>query len=119
MRSPAAGLRPVVSVSKTISRTAPLSARGEPETSNYLADLRLGRGEIAAGVDDKISPGAFVGIRNLAGEDNLKKLIPVRRLGKPEDVAAVVLFLAGPAAAYITGQVITVDGGLSLGAVSG
>jgi 3-oxoacyl-[acyl-carrier protein] reductase len=58
-------------------------------------------------------------VRNLAGEDNLKKLIPVRRLGKPEDVAAVVVFLAGPAAAYITGQVITVDGGLSLGAVSG
>jgi 3-oxoacyl-[acyl-carrier protein] reductase len=58
-------------------------------------------------------------IRNLAGEDNLKKLIPVRRLGKPEDIAAVVVFLAGPAAAYITGQVIAVDGGLSLGAVSG
>jgi 3-oxoacyl-[acyl-carrier protein] reductase len=58
-------------------------------------------------------------VRNLAGEDNLKKLIPVRRLGKPEDVAAVVAFLAGPAAGYITGQVITVDGGLSLGAVSG
>lgn len=58
-------------------------------------------------------------VRNLAGEDNLKKLIPVRRLGKPEDVAAVVVFLCGPAASYITGQVITVDGGLSLGAVSG
>lgn len=58
-------------------------------------------------------------VRNLAGEDNLKKMIPVRRLGKPEDIAAVVLFLAGPAAGYITGQVITVDGGLSLGAVSG
>ena len=58
-------------------------------------------------------------VRNMAGEDNLKKLIPVRRLGKPEDIAAVVVFLASPAAAYITGQVITVDGGLSLGAVSG
>lgn len=58
-------------------------------------------------------------VRNLAGEDNLKKIIPVRRLGTPDDIANVVLFLCGPAAAYITGQVITVDGGLSLGAVSG
>ena len=58
-------------------------------------------------------------VRNLAGEDNLKKLIPVKRLGTPEDIAGVVVFLCSPAAAYITGQVITVDGGLSLGAVSG
>ena len=41
---------------------------------------------------------------------------PVRRMGKPEDIAGVVAFLCTPAAAYITGQVITVDGGLSLGA---
>jgi 3-oxoacyl-[acyl-carrier protein] reductase len=58
-------------------------------------------------------------VRKLAGEDALKKMIPARRLGTPEDVAGVVVFLAGPAAAYITGQVITVDGGLSLGAVGG
>lgn len=58
-------------------------------------------------------------VRNMAGEDNLKKLIPVKRLGAPEDIAGVVVFLCSPAAAYITGQVITVDGGLSLGAVSG
>jgi 3-oxoacyl-[acyl-carrier protein] reductase len=57
-------------------------------------------------------------VRNMAGEDGLKKLIPVKRLGRPEDIANVVVFLAGPAAAYITGQVITVDGGLSLGAIS-
>jgi 3-oxoacyl-[acyl-carrier protein] reductase len=58
-------------------------------------------------------------VRNKAGDFIQKKLIPARRLGKPEDVAAVVVFLASPGAAYITGQVITVDGGLSLGAVSG
>lgn len=57
-------------------------------------------------------------VRNKAG-DMIKKLIPMRRLGQPEDIARVAVFLAGPESAYITGQVITVDGGLSLGAVSG
>jgi 3-oxoacyl-[acyl-carrier protein] reductase len=71
-----------------------------------------------------VSPGFIAtdmsqAVRNMAGEDNLKKLIPVKRLGNPEDIAGVVVFLCSPAAAYITGQVITVDGGLSLGAVSG
>lgn len=54
-------------------------------------------------------------VRNKAG-DVIKKMIPLKRLGKPEDIASVVVFLTSPAAAYITGQVITVDGGLSLGA---
>ena len=39
------------------------------------------------------------------------KSIPLRRMGKPEDVAAVAAFLAGDDAAYITGSVINVDGG--------
>ncbi len=57
-------------------------------------------------------------VRNKAG-DLIKKAVPLNRLGKPEDIAGVVLFLVGPAAEYITGQVITVDGGLSLGAAIG
>jgi 3-oxoacyl-[acyl-carrier protein] reductase len=56
-------------------------------------------------------------VRNKAG-DLIKKFIPMRRLGQPEDIARVVVFLASSESAYITGQVITVDGGLSLGAVS-
>ncbi len=55
-------------------------------------------------------------VRNKAG-DKISKYIPMRRIGTPEDVARVAVFLAGPESAYITGQVLTVDGGLSLGAV--
>ena len=42
-----------------------------------------------------------------------KKRIPAKRLGTPQDVASAVLFLASPAAAYVTGQVLTVDGGMT------
>jgi 3-oxoacyl-[acyl-carrier protein] reductase len=56
-------------------------------------------------------------VRNKAG-DFIRKVIPMKRCGKPEDIAQVALFLAGPASAYVTGQVITVDGGLSLGATA-
>jgi 3-oxoacyl-[acyl-carrier protein] reductase len=42
--------------------------------------------------------------------------IPVGRMGTPEDVAAAVRFLAGEEAGYVTGQVLAVDGGMTMGA---
>ena len=40
--------------------------------------------------------------------------LPLRRAGQPEEIAGVAYFLAGPDASYLTGQVITVDGGLTI-----
>jgi len=44
--------------------------------------------------------------------DSVKNLTPIGRLGKPEEVAAAVVFLASPAASYITGCVLDVNGGM-------
>jgi 3-oxoacyl-[acyl-carrier protein] reductase len=45
--------------------------------------------------------------------DEVLKMIPARRIGKPEEVAAVVSFLMGAEAGYVTRQVISVNGGLA------
>lgn len=45
---------------------------------------------------------------------DIAERIPLRRLGTPEDVAEVVLYLCGPGSSYVTGQVIAVDGGMAM-----
>jgi 3-oxoacyl-[acyl-carrier protein] reductase len=54
--------------------------------------------------------------QRLKGEwkEELKKRIPLGRLGSPQDVAEAVAFLASDAAGYITGQVLVIDGGMAM-----
>ncbi|MCU1374598.1 MAG: 3-ketoacyl-(acyl-carrier-protein) reductase [Actinomycetia bacterium] len=49
-------------------------------------------------------------------EPELAGTVPVRRLGVPSDIAAAIVFLASEHAGYVTGQTVTVDGGITLGA---
>jgi len=68
-----------------------------------------------------IAPGFF--ITNIGGghakapevQEAMAKDIPMHRVGWPEDIKGLALFLASPASAYITGQEILIDGGWSLG----
>lgn len=66
-----------------------------------------------------ISPGLFgtpmLASMNAAARDLLVSKIPMRQLGDPADIAEAVAFLSSPAASYITGVVLDVDGGISIG----
>jgi 3-oxoacyl-[acyl-carrier protein] reductase len=53
-------------------------------------------------------------VRKRAG-DQIMERIPSKRFGQPGDIAGVVVFLASPAADYINGEAVTVDGGMHIG----
>ena len=98
---------------------------GNPGQANYSASKAgmigltrtLSKELISRGVSvNAVAPG-FIASEMTAelGEvmlEEVKKRIPAKRVGKPEDVAAAVVFLASKDAGYISGQTIVVDGGM-------
>jgi len=96
--------------------------KGLPGQTNYSASKagivaatkslaqELGKKRITV---NAVSPGYIVSeMTNGLDESVLKKLIPLNRFGKPEEVASIVGFLVSDGAAYITGELISVNGGL-------
>jgi len=104
-----------------------IGLRGNPGQVNYAAAKagligfskalarEVGRRGVTVNV---VAPGFIVTDMTDRLPEGLKEKmladIPLGRFGQPEEVAGVVVFLASDAAAYITGQVITVDGGLAM-----
>lgn len=86
----------VIGMTKSMAKE--LATRGV--TANAVAP-----GFIATDMTDALTPDQ---------KEAMAKSIPAARLGTPQDVANAVAFLADEAAAYITGQVISVDGGLAV-----
>ncbi|MEO1994313.1 MAG: 3-oxoacyl-[acyl-carrier-protein] reductase [Planctomycetaceae bacterium] len=124
--------RPMMSAryGRIVNLSSVAANMGNPGQSNYAASkggiegftrciaTELARRGITV---NAVAPG-FVetdmteAVRNAAG-DQIKKQIPARRLGQPDDIAHAVSFLVSDAASYITGQVLKVDGGLTLGGI--
>ncbi len=86
----------VIGFTKSVARE--LASRGI--TANAIAP-----GFIETKMTEALGPEA---------RESLLKQIPLNCLGQPEDVANAALFLASPAARYITGQVLAVDGGMAM-----
>jgi NAD(P)-dependent dehydrogenase (short-subunit alcohol dehydrogenase family) len=98
--------------------SAYLAAKAGARHFMHSAALELAAGGITV---NAIAPGFFV--TNIGGghahnpdlQAVIAKDIPMHRVGQPEDIKSLALFLASPASEYITGQEIVIDGGWGLG----
>jgi len=87
--------------------------------ANMLDDLGI---DYVEGGYPGANPTDTAFFRDFAGEgeygeklrEGLKRAIPMRRLGQPDDIPGIVAFLASDDADFITGQVISVSGGLTM-----
>jgi 2-hydroxycyclohexanecarboxyl-CoA dehydrogenase len=92
----------VIAFTKTIAREVALSG----VTANTVCPGPTRTPMLEAMAAPDVSGGRLV--------EALRRAVPMRRLGEPEDVAAAVAFFASDAAGYVTGQTLSVSGGLTM-----
>lgn len=110
---------------RIINITSVVGLMGNAGQANYAASKAAVIGLTKSVAKESASRGVCVNavapgfietaMTDALGEDlreKMKQAIPLRRFGSPSDVAALVQFLCGEGAAYITGQVMVVDGGM-------
>ncbi|MBM3940712.1 MAG: 3-oxoacyl-[acyl-carrier-protein] reductase [SAR202 cluster bacterium] len=112
---------------RVINMSSVVALTGNPGQANYTAakagligfTKTVAREVASRGITvNAIAPG-FIATRMVEGlaQDVVQRImerIPLARFGSPDEVAATVAFLAGDGAGYITGQTISIDGGLGL-----
>jgi 3-oxoacyl-[acyl-carrier protein] reductase len=110
---------------RIINITSVAGFMGNPGQANYSASKAgivgftktVAREYASRGITvNAVAPGfietAMTDVLNEKIKEEMKKLIPIGRFGKVEDIANAVLFLASPESGYITGQTIHVNGGM-------
>jgi 3-oxoacyl-[acyl-carrier protein] reductase len=106
----------IVSIS---SASSLMPNRGQANYSAAKAGLNAASRSVAAEVGrlgvrvNVVAPGLIdTGMIDKAPKEQIKAMIPMARIGRPEEVARVVGFLCSEAASYVTGQIISVNGGM-------
>ncbi len=100
-----------------VAQTYVMSKAGLPQLVRQAALELVGYNILV----NAMAPGPFITnigggrLKDPANQKLFEKFSPMHRMGKTEDIQGLALFLASPASAYITGQQITIDGGVTLG----